>query len=200
MRITVTSKGWSRLREQIQRFTVNKRGVAAIEFAMLFPLMVMVCFGTIQASTGYSVDRKVSITVRSLSDLISQNATITDTQIANAFATGKAMMSPYSDAGLKSKISQIYVEPVTLQAKVKWSKASGTGAVAHTCNEVVSIPSALQVSGTYLILSEISYDFQPVVGHDIRLKIVPTFTMTDKMYTRPRQSLNVSYPTAPACA
>ena len=200
MRILATAKHWSRLREQARRFSANTRGVAAIEFAMLMPVMVMVCFGTIQASTGYSVDRKVSITVRSLSDLISQNATITDTQVANAFATGKAMMSPYNDSALKSKISQIYVEPVTLLAKVKWSKANGTGAVAHTCNEVVSIPAALQVSGTYLIMSEVSYDFQPVVGHDIKLRVVPIFTMTDKMYTRPRQSLDVAYPSAPACA
>jgi Flp pilus assembly protein TadG len=199
MRIFATANWWP-LREQIRRFSTNTRGVAAIEFAMLMPVMVMVCFGTIQASTGYSVDRKVSITVRSLSDLISQNATITDTQVANAFATGKAMMSPYNDSALKSKISQVYIEPVTLLAKVKWSKAIGTGAVAHTCNEVVSIPTALQVSGTYLIMSEVSYDFQPVVGHDIKLKVVPTFTMTDKMYTRPRQSLNVAYPSAPACA
>jgi Flp pilus assembly protein TadG len=200
MAASAASKCWFGLRRQARRFSVNTRGVAAIEFAMLMPVMIMVCFGTIQVSTGYSVDRKVGVTVRSLSDLISQNATITDTQIANAFATGKAMMSPYNDAGLKAKISQIYIEPVTLQAKVKWSKASGTGAVARSCNEVVAIPAALQVSGTYLILSEISYDFQPVVGHDIKLKVVPVFTMTDKMYTRPRQSLNVAYPSAPACA
>src|SRR3954447_5998735 len=100
MMISTNPKCWSSLRRHVQRFSANARGVAAIEFAMLMPVMIMVCFGTIQASTGYSVDRKVSITVRTLSDLISQNATITDTQIANAFATGKAMMSPYNDAAL----------------------------------------------------------------------------------------------------
>src|SRR4051812_32463503 len=200
MKIAGISKQWLRLREQVQSLAVDTRGVAAIEFLMLMPLMLMICFGTIQVSTGVAVDRKVSLTVRTLSDLISQNATITDTQIANAFATGKAMMSPYSDAPMKSTISQVYIEPVTLLAKVKWSKAAGTGAVLHTCNEVVTVPTALQVSGTYLIMSEITYDFTPVVGHDIKLKFVsPTFHLSDKMYTRPRQSLNVSYPTAPAC-
>jgi len=200
MKIAGISKHWLRLRELVQSLAVDTRGVAAIEFLMLMPLMLMICFGTIQVSTGVAVDRKVSLTVRTLSDLISQNATITDTQIANAFATGKAMMSPYNDAALKSKISQVYIDPTTLQAKVKWSKANGTGVAAYNCNDVVStIPDALKVSGTYLIMSEVSYDFQPVVGHDIRLKVVPIFTMTDKMYTRPRQSLNVAYASAPAC-
>jgi len=200
MKIAGILKYRLRLQQQVRRLAVDTRGVAAIEFLILVPLMLMICFGVVQASTGIAVDRKVSLTVRALSDLISQNATITDTQIANAFATGKAMMSPYSSGPLKSTISQVYIEPVTLLAKVKWSKAAGSGAVLHTCNEVVSVPTALQVSGSYLIMSEITYDFTPAVGHEIKLKfIAPTFHLTDKMYTRPRQSLSVSYPSAPAC-
>jgi len=64
----------------------------------------------------------------------------------------------------------------------------------------VSIPAALQVAGSYLIMSEVSYDYQPVVGYDIKLKFVSgTYPLSDKMYTRPRQSASVAYPTAPAC-
>src|SRR5258708_36051179 len=167
-------KIWSRVHDQIRRLAVDRRGVAAIEFLMLAPLMLMICFGTIQVSTGVAVDRKVSLTTRTLSDLISRAPPtgITDTDISNAFATGKAIMSPYPTTPLQSKISQVHIDPTTLIAKVIWSKASGTGVSPPTCNEVVSVPTALQIPDAYLIMSEITYNFTPVVGHAIQIVII----------------------------
>src|ERR1700738_1692725 len=186
------------LRDHVLRLSVDSRGVAAVEFVMLVPLMLMVFFGTIQISTVVAVDRKVTLTARTLSDLISQVPGITDTDISNAFAASLAILSPYPTTQLQSKISQVYIDPTTLVAKVKWSKASN--ATARTCNEVVTVPTALQVAGTYLIMSEVTYNYQPIVGYDIKLNFVsPTYPLSASMFTRPRQSVLVAYPTAPAC-
>jgi Flp pilus assembly protein TadG len=190
----------ARLHDQVRRLPADTRGVAAIEFLMIMPLMLMLCFGIIQVSSGLTVDRKVSQTARTLSDLISQSSSITDTDVSNAFTTGLAMMSPYAAGPLQEKISQVYVDPVTTTGKVKWSRASGTGIAPHACNEVVPVPPALLVPGTYLIFSEVWYDFVPAFGFDINLKFVaPTFHLSDRMFTRPRQSLSVAYPTAAVC-
>jgi Flp pilus assembly protein TadG len=189
-----------RLRDQIRRLTADTRGVAAIEFVMLVPLMLMICFGTIQISTGVAVDRKVSLTARTLSDLVSQGSTVDDVALGNAFATGLAIMSPYPSTPLQSRISQVYINPTTLIAQVKWSVASGTGIAQYNCNTVVTVPTALQVSGTYLIMSEVTYNFTPVVGFDIHLGFKsPTFALSDKMYTRPRQSSSVAYAPQASC-
>jgi Flp pilus assembly protein TadG len=186
------------LRDQTRRLSADTRGIAAIEFAMLVPLMLMIFFGTIQISTAVAVDRKVALTARTLSDLISQASSITDTDIANAFAMNTAIMSPYASAPMQSVISQVFIDPTTLVAKVKWSKASN--AAVHTCNQVVTVPTALQVPGTYLIMSEVTYNYKPVVGFDIKVAFVSTtFPLSDTMFTRPRQSPSVAYPTAPAC-
>jgi Flp pilus assembly protein TadG len=188
------------LHRQTRCLAADTRGVAAIEFLMIMPLMLMLCFGIIQVSSGLTVDRKVSQTARTLSDLISQSSSITDTDVSNAFTTGLAMMSPYAAGPLQEKISQVYVDPVTTTGKVKWSRASGTGIAPHACNEVVPVPPALLVPGTYLIFSEVWYDFVPAFGFDINLKFVaPTFHLSDQMFTRPRQSLSVAYPTAAVC-
>lgn len=187
----------SRLHDQIRRLSVDTRGVAAVEFVMLVPLMLMICFGTIQVSTAVAVDRKVSQTARTLSDLISQAPVtgITNTDISNAFGTSKAILSPYSSTPLQAIITQVYIDPTTLTAKVKWSKASN--ATAHACNTVVTVPSALLVSGTYLIMSEVTYAYTPIVGYDITTKFTSaTFTMSDQMYARPRNAPSVDYPTA----
>lgn len=178
------------------RFRRDASGLAAVEFAIILPLMIVIFFGTIEVSTGVAVDRKVTILTRTLSDLISQAQTITNTDITNSFTMGAAIMTPYPSAPIKAKISQIYIDPTTKVAKVKWSKASND--VAHACNEVVSIPSGLAIGGTYLIMSEVSYNFTPLVGHQV-WRGAPTFALGDRTFTRPRQSDSVSYPSAPAC-
>jgi Flp pilus assembly protein TadG len=187
MTVNRVSQLLRRLRGQIRRLPVDTRGVAAIEFAMLVPLMLMILFGTIQVSSGVAVDRKVSLVARTLSDLISQASSITDTDFNNAFATGLAIMSPYASTPLQSIISEVYIAPTTLIATVKWSK--GSNASAHACGALVNVPLALQVPASYLILSEVTYNYQPVVGFDINTNFVSsTFPLSDQMFTRPRQT------------
>ena len=181
----------------LARFRRDAAGLAAVEFAIILPLVFVIFFGTIEVSTGVAVDRKVTMLTRTISDLISQAQIITDTDISNSFAMGAAMMTPYASAPIKAKISQIYIDPTTHKAKVKWSKASND--TAHSCNEVVSIPSGLAIDGTYLIMSEVSYSYTPVVGHQL-WNNAPTFNLSDRTFTRPRQSDSVSYPSAPACS
>ena len=50
------------------------RGVAAIEFAMIVPIMLVMFFGTVEFSSGVAVDRKVTLMARTLSDLTSQRS------------------------------------------------------------------------------------------------------------------------------
>ena len=188
-----------RLSHQLMlRFAKNNEGMAAIEFVFIVPLMLMIIFGTIQMSSAVAVDRKVTLTARTLSDLISQASSITDADITNAMNLGKAILTPYSTTPLQAKISQVYIDPTTLVAKVKWSKSSN--AVAHTCNEVVTVPTALKVAGTYLIWSEVTYNYTPVVGYSASNSYLSAqFPLNDQTYTRPRQSTSVAYPSEPTC-
>src|ERR1700716_2807832 len=50
----------------------------------------------------------------------------------------------------------------TLTATVIWSKAT-TNATAHARDSTVTtlVPAALRVGGTYLIMSEVTYNYQP---------------------------------------
>jgi Flp pilus assembly protein TadG len=187
-----------RLRDQVGRLSADTRGIAAVEFAMLVPLMLMIFFGTIQVSTVVTVDRKVSYTARTLSDLLSQTATAQDSDFTNAFGITAGILWPYSNTPLTAIISQVYIDPTSKVAKVVWSKSSN--ATAHSKLDVVTVPSTLAVGGTYLIMSEVTYNYTPVVGFDIKSKFVSTtFTLSDSMLTRPRQSVCVLYSTWTTC-
>jgi Flp pilus assembly protein TadG len=181
---------WLRLRRRAFELRGNNSGVAAVEFAMIIPLMAMLLLGTYEFSTGVAIDRKVTIMARTLSDLTSQNTSVNDTQITNFFNAGKAIMTPYASAPVQGTITELWINPNTLKARVQWSK----GTDARSPGDIVEIPDALKIGGTYLIYSEVKYKYVPSVAWFINK--VNGITLTDVSYTRPRQGLCVMYSTS----
>src|ERR1700745_1665131 len=86
-----------------RRLRRDTSGMAAIEFALLFPLILLVFLGTIGVSDGVAVDRRVTVLTRTLSDLISQASQITPVDLTNAYTIGSVIMTPYPAAPIKAK-------------------------------------------------------------------------------------------------
>jgi Flp pilus assembly protein TadG len=181
---------WLRIRRRALDLPRNDSGLAAIEFAMIFPLMGMMLLGTYEFSAGVAIDRKVTIMARTLSDLTSQNTSVTDAQFTNFFNAGKAIMTPYASTPVEGTITELYINPSTLKARVQWSK----GVAPRSAGDIVEIPDALKVGGTYLIFSEVKYKYVPSVAWFINK--VNGITLSDVSYTRPRQGLCVMYGTS----
>lgn len=172
----------------LRDFLGDRTGIAAVEFSFILPLMLVLFFGTVEFSQGIAVDRKVTIMARTLADLTSQNISLTSAQLNNIFAASTAIMTPYSAAPVNSTVAELYVDPNTLAARVQWSVGSAPLAVGST----VTIPSQLQIGGTYLIYSQISYLYVPTIGYVMAPQGV---NLSDVAYSRPRQSSCVLYGT-----
>ena len=186
------SKLWLRARVSAAAFLKDRSGIAATEFAVIVPVMLVMFFGMVEFSSGVAVDRKVTLMARTLSDLTSQSTTVSTSDMTNFFAASNAIMTPYSSTPTQSTITELYVDPNTLVARVQWSKGSAPRTAAST----VAIPAALAVAGTYLIFSEVSYLYVPAVGYVMAKAGV---TLRDTAYTRPRQSTCVFFSPATAC-
>src|SRR6185437_12098958 len=119
-----TIRIWSRMRRRARRLLRDKRGVAAVEFAIIVPVMLVLFFGVDEFSSVVAVDRKVTLMARTLSDLTSQNDSVSDTQLTNFFNASTAIMTPYPSAPVRSTITELYVDPATKQARVQWSKGA----------------------------------------------------------------------------
>jgi hypothetical protein len=193
------------MRRSVVEMLGDRSGNAAVEFAVIVPLMLTMFFGTVELSNGVAVDRKVTLVARTLSDLTSQSLnTTSDTELQNVFAASSAILSPYSVTPIKPTISEIYVNASKI-AKVQWSKSatvsleSGSPKAVlknstRSKGDTIVIPPELQIPDTYLIFSEIDYKYVPAVGYVMNKLGV---TLHDATYTRPRQSRCVDYP-APA--
>jgi Flp pilus assembly pilin Flp len=102
------------------RLVRDRRGNAAVEFAVIVPLMLVMFFGTIEFSSGVAVDRKVSLVTQELADLTSRYAYVFDADFTNFTTIANAMLTPYSATPLKATISEVYIDPATGGARVQW--------------------------------------------------------------------------------
>jgi Flp pilus assembly protein TadG len=150
--------------------------------------MLVLFFGVVEYSQGVAVDRKITIIARTLADLVSQNTSVTDAQFTTYSQAGGKILDPYPAGPLNQTISELYVDPNTHTAKVQWSKGDAVRATGST----VTVPTALKVDNTYLLLSEVSYLYTPTIGYVMAPSGV---NLSDVAYARPRQSSCVLYNT-----
>lgn len=200
MKMMSVFKHARRSRRFVAGFIRDKRGVAAVEFAFIVPLMLTLTFGTIEVSSGVAIDRKVTLVARTLSDLVSQGTKVSNTDIQNFFKMGSAIMTPYpvTSATLTQKVSAISIDASRV-ARIAWSYTGTvngntvTVSAGYATNTVITtIPPGLVVANTQLIWSEATYTYTPIVGYVVR----STVPLSDQCYTRPRQSDAVAGPTS----
>src|ERR1700736_1759803 len=93
---------WLRARRSALALFGDISGLAATEFALVVPVMLVLFFGTDEFASGIAVSRKVTLMARTLSDLTSQNTSVNDTQLTNIRNASVAIMTPYSATPVKS--------------------------------------------------------------------------------------------------
>lgn len=197
---------WRKARSSVRDFVADKRALAATEFAVIVPLMLVMFFGTVEFSSAVAIDRKITMIARTLSDLTSQSTTLADTDMQDTFTASISMIMPYDATLVKGAIVQIYIDASSV-AKIQWSKSAiiASGATQATLTAPPSslapgttvttmIPSTLLIPSTYLIFSQASYQYTPSVGYVLKSAI----TLSDVSYTRPRQVTCVPYNGVPS--
>jgi Flp pilus assembly protein TadG len=164
-----------------QRFARDSRGVAAVEFAYVLPLMLTLYLGGTEVSQGISASRKVTLVSRAVADLASQVSNISNASMTNILSASSAIVAPYPTANLRVTVSCVKID-ANGNATIAWSDTQG--GTARAVGSGVTLPAALNVASTTLIWSEVQYTYTPTIGYVIS----GSLTLKDQMYMRPRQS------------
>ena len=161
-------------------------GVAAVEFAVIGPLLVVMLLGTVGLCNALAAHRKVISLASNVSTLIAMPKSVTSTDITNAYGAGNAIMYPFSSANTTIVISSITYSATTHQDTVAWSRAqNGTPLIQGS---VVTPPAGVvsTTDGAGAILVSVSYHYTPATGY------FGSIPMNFSFYSRPRQSLSVA--------
>jgi len=166
----------------------DERGVSAVEFALVAPILIMAYLGLAELTLGMMASRRASHLAATIGDLAAQSENLTMANITDLYNIGTSMLDPF-DAGTDLKIC---ITSVTMasdnRAKVDWSE--GHNVSPHTAGAVITTIDTTQLPvGDSLMMTEVSYDFVSPVGH-----FLPgTTRFSDVFYHHPRNGAMVTH-------
>ncbi len=144
------------------RFVRDTRGAAAVELAIITPAILGLFFGTAELADGVAVDRKVTITARSLSDLVAQYDDDRRRRHDEHFQRDDGDHDAlFGYAAEDQGVGRQHRRRAATQTSPGAMRPNDT---ARKPNDAVTIPTALKIPNTQLIWSEISYAYTPTVA------------------------------------
>lgn len=171
-----------------RRILTDERGVSAIEFALVLPLMLTLLIGGAEVGDGVATKLRMSRSAYTVADLASQFVSIQSSDMSNILSAGSVLIAPYAPSFLTVTVSEVTTIAPGGLAAVKWSASTGK---ARTAGQAITLPAAFSnlPVNTALILGEASYAYAPTLGYSV----TGTFTFADSYYLYPRLSDCVTY-------
>lgn len=162
------------------RFARDRRGLAALEFALIAPMMIVVLFGAIELTELLATNRRAENTTASIADVISRDTTVSNAEVSDLWSAASALMYPNASGPMKMRVSSIQVETAS-SAKVLWSEAAN-GYTARSKGSAMTLPAGMMVAGTSVVIAESSYNYVPPIGVFLDIAI----NLNHIEYRRPR--------------
>lgn len=165
----------------------DERGVSAIEFALIAPVLLVTYLGLSELTLGMMASRRASHLAATIGDLAAQSDTLTGANMTDLYEIGTSMLDPFATGtALKIRVSSVTMQS-TGSATVDWS--DGKNYTAYTAGTVISgITTTQLATGESLIMTEVQYNFTPPFGEFLPIGT----TFTDKFYHRPRNGTKVT--------
>ncbi len=180
----------------LRPFCADKSGMAATEFALILPIMVLFFFGVIEVSDAMMANRRVVNATNSLADLITQEKKISGSSVTDVFDGVLSMLEPSGTSTVTMRIVSVTVDtgadeddPSDDTVIVEWSrdKAGATPYVAGSEYDKIEDPSIIKPN-TSLVVAEVIYQYDSeMIGRVIGSPL----TFTRKAVRWPRRSSRV---------
>ncbi|MET3926899.1 TadE/TadG family type IV pilus assembly protein [Devosia sp. 2618] len=168
---------WRTFIERVRQFTFVQEGVAAVEFALILPVMLFVYIGSVEASALITMDRRMQTIAGTVGDLVARSETSIDTAtLQDYFLASGGIMTPYPSTDLKQIVTQVLVK-TNGTAEVVWSREYSGGKMttpsAYPKGIAYTLPKEMVeiARGQYVIVSQASYNYLPLYGIVFEKKI-----------------------------
>jgi Flp pilus assembly protein TadG len=165
-----------RLARQAEVFPVSCQGVAAVEFAMVLPVMVLMYLGMTELTFAVNTDRKITLLSRTLADLTGRATSVNASDMDTIFGAAVSVMAPHKGDNVKMVVSSIVVKDTgqvaggkpVLKGTVCWSAARGPGnPPGLPKGTVVTVPEGFQSADSSYIRADVDVDYSPVFGASV---------------------------------
>ncbi len=171
----------------LKRLKSDERGVAAVEFALIAPVAIILYCGFAEVTMAMMAERRADHAASVVGDLVAQTTSVSAADMTDIFTVGQSIMLPFPSANLKIRITSVTADAQDVP-RVTWSL--GNGMTAFTNGTAVSgFPANLLAAGDSVIQADVQYTFTSPLGMTIKTPL----TFSDSFYLKPRQSASVTY-------
>jgi Flp pilus assembly protein TadG len=154
-----------------------------IEFALVFPIMLIMFIGLVEFGEAFSIDRKINNAASTVSDLVSQESSVNNAKLADMATVATELLKPYRAAPLVLRVTSVVADAQN-RTTVAWTYPATGG---PTVGAAYVLPrAALTEANSSIIVAQTSYAFTPTLGY-----FIGSITLTGNAYFRPRASRTV---------
>jgi Flp pilus assembly protein TadG len=175
----------------------DRDGTAAVEFALLFPVMLTLFFGSFEISNLAMANLKLTAATESAADLVAQTRAntpnVAPSDIDNFSNAAAMVMAPYAKAPYSTGAKLAFAD-ITFTAggvaQVTWHhEENGATAITNASLNQALLQPLNNGSGQD---SLIMVQSQLIYNSPISWVLGKTYTLTDVAYNRPRYVLQVT--------
>lgn len=180
---------------KLQQFGKDRSGVAAVEFGLIVPVLLVMMLGAIELSRAVVMARRFNTATAMASDLVAREQTITAADLQGVAAAVSTSWSPYDQNSLQMQVLQVRKASNTATQKspgtiyVDWQQKLFSGAVPNGKNDndpyVLTDPNMLSNGSSTLIVNA-TYTFTSLFGASVA-GMTPTMSWTSSSSHTPRQ-------------
>lgn len=188
-------------RASITAFFKNTSAMAATEFALLLPVLLIIFFGVVEGSDALTKSRRVTLAANTLADLAAQETDLLESA-ADSLFVGVAEIVDTDGATMDIRLVSVTFDDTDADGMpdspvVHWSY-DNMGAEPYAAGSVynnLSDPRLLEIDSA-IIVAEIEYPYTPLLTRHF----VTNVSFSRRASRWPRQSLRVQLCSAPgAC-
>jgi len=186
------SRKIARALDRCAQFLADRKGMAAVEFAYLVPLLMLMTFGTFEISRALLMHKRYQRTTAMVGDLIAReeklgtNSAEAKSALDGIMRSAEHVMVPYGTSPLRMGIMQLRAASNDAnKTTVEWSY-SYHGKTVKSCPTIKAMPETGMISaGNAVIVIETEYDYTPYL-RNILPGLITAMTWQDTMVFAPR--------------
>jgi Flp pilus assembly protein TadG len=173
----------------LKRFWRDRRGVSAVEFALIAPVLLIFYCGLAELTQAMMAQRRLGNITSSIGDLVAQSAQLSDARKEDIFQIGAITMAPFPTDTLRMCLVSITSDS-TGKDTVAWSENKNSHANCPAKGTVLGstvIPVGVLPANQSVIMAKASYGY----ASPIKLILPSTLNFYRTFYLRPRKSETV---------
>ena len=163
----------------VKRWMREQEALAAIEAAMIFPIMLAIFVGVFDVGNGILANQKTVRASQVIADLIARTNIVSNNDVAEAVEAGRLAFEPMDSSAYGVDIISMRFDELGTP-EILWRETVNMSPIADPIGSV----AALQAPNEGVVMVAVEFEYVPIfAGH-----IISTFDMQEVAFSRGRRS------------